>query len=1502
MPLSDVEKAICKAVVSQFIAENKPTTRRALLRQFKEAVPEALNRLVNFTVLKGVANATDAFLPTSLAFRWCGDADLLRFAKHSVEVVLGTLRTLFNHDLEQPEQPEHTPDDIGAQAKELKTPIEPQTIRIGLYLAGEFGVFATIRSDPEYTQIVALRIGEGILTIGDIEKVWDKHIEQWGQRLERESAKDIENSATQSEASSSSNEQDDAGVRPEATPKTGGTQPVAQPFVYLSYTPEDQAWHSRIRTHLANTGFTILDRLPTKSEDLMKSTLEKAHVFVLLVSSHYLASDEILKSELPQIRSLSQARSSRPIALILAPCQWQSFLGLREFSVIPEDGRTLAEGSPDQIGEDLDTLAREVRRALQETDKAEAPPQHGVPPIDLSRVEIAPNVIKLIPRDTAVRYKIMPVARVGSVLTIAMTDPTNVFAIDDIKFMTGFNVEPMVASESAIARAIRKFYGEEGLTPTDANQVRINELARELEVKAKTVIDLLPGYGVTEKKTHSSSIPTDVAEKVRKRIKGFAETQATSAWITQETFNRFSDEALDVLSRANRIRTNLDAPIIHTRHLLLAFREFAAGFAKVGSFTQLISFVTAHHKNLGEVLAPVPPIPKATAPLLTRPPAVSPNARNALLTAISKAGAAGPVEVSHVLFGVLSTVKNASVRELNALGMTPDAVPLSPVAVHAIEQEPVLAGYQSDDPSGADLLGISDEVRALASVLAAKDADPPLSLGLFGDWGTGKSFFMRKLEGEIKRLGDDAKEAKKQLVESAYCSNIVQIPFNAWNYIDSDLWASLTSEIFENLAAAIVKERGLDKTETGRPSDPEELAAQRELVLAAASTSEAILAEAERKKAAAEKELNQTEERLASLQRSEAAIENALTPGEILRQALGSAMQDEKMKEYVGEITQTLRIPETQAAASEVQSEILQLKNAGGTIYFTLKNEKRLWIWLAALGIALISGLVVTNLLTWLGIQTLANRVLGALTFASALLIPFVNTTRKVLAVVQAAKESKRQLIEQKKREQTLQLEKTREAVRQNVAAARNTIAETHERIKKLNERLDSMRADRRMADYIRERHQSTDYTQRLGIISRVRSDLRHLSTLLRDVRQEAEQEEFDKDMKNRQKEKEDKRKEQGKPELFPRIDRIVLYIDDLDRCPEKNVVEVLQAVHLLLAFPLFVVVVGVDPRWLLHSLRQHSQAFQNDELQNDESSPLAEERHWQSTPLNYLEKIFQIPYSLRPIEKKGFGEIVDKFARSSEAPGVEVPRPDKRDEPKTSRATTFDQQAGAALPGPETGYEASPLPGASVTPEQTQADVAATSPQPTASQHPSVPPVVDRNPAQLQIGDSERALMKELDEFIPTPRAGKRFINIYRLLRASIRTNELEAFTGNQHGGGYQAATLLLALLTGCPSQATEILRVLIDEEPSGNWWEFVSSFKDRKLGKSASSDASASTAKAAAERRANRASWVELFEKLDKVKHLVSDRSCEQFVEWAPRVARYSFQSGRVLSYQKR
>ena len=91
--------------------------------------------------------------------------------------------------------------------------------------------------------------------------------------------------------------------------------------------------------------------------------------------------------------------------------------------------------------------------------------QYGVPAINLSYYEVDPGVVKLVPQETAVRYQVVPLSRVGSTLTIAMVDPTNVFAMDDIKFMTGLNVEPVVASETSIQDAIIKFYGVSEASP-----------------------------------------------------------------------------------------------------------------------------------------------------------------------------------------------------------------------------------------------------------------------------------------------------------------------------------------------------------------------------------------------------------------------------------------------------------------------------------------------------------------------------------------------------------------------------------------------------------------------------------------------------------------------------------------------------------------------------------------------------------------------------------------------------------------------------------------------------------------------------------------------------------------------------------------------------------------------------------------------------------------------------------------------------------------------------
>ncbi len=84
--------------------------------------------------------------------------------------------------------------------------------------------------------------------------------------------------------------------------------------------------------------------------------------------------------------------------------------------------------------------------------------QYGVPSVNLELFDIEESVIRLIPQDVAQKYSVLPLSRVGATLTLAMVDPTNVFAMDDIKFMTGLNIEPVVVSEASVQEAIAKYY------------------------------------------------------------------------------------------------------------------------------------------------------------------------------------------------------------------------------------------------------------------------------------------------------------------------------------------------------------------------------------------------------------------------------------------------------------------------------------------------------------------------------------------------------------------------------------------------------------------------------------------------------------------------------------------------------------------------------------------------------------------------------------------------------------------------------------------------------------------------------------------------------------------------------------------------------------------------------------------------------------------------------------------------------------------------------------
>jgi type IV pilus assembly protein PilB len=138
--------------------------------------------------------------------------------------------------------------------------------------------------------------------------------------------------------------------------------------------------------------------------------------------------------------------------------------------------------------------------------------QYGVPSINLAQFEIDPAVIKLIPAETAQKYQIIPLSRSGATLTIAMTDPTNVFAMDDIKFMTGYNVEPVVASETAVGESIVRYYAL-GRQPAVGGSVVGGSSALEMAAKSIEEMSIATGAEDVEVLQDLEEISAESLEK-----------------------------------------------------------------------------------------------------------------------------------------------------------------------------------------------------------------------------------------------------------------------------------------------------------------------------------------------------------------------------------------------------------------------------------------------------------------------------------------------------------------------------------------------------------------------------------------------------------------------------------------------------------------------------------------------------------------------------------------------------------------------------------------------------------------------------------------------------------------------------------------------------------------------------------------------------------------------------------------------------------------------------
>ena len=173
-----------------------------------------------------------------------------------------------------------------------------------------------------------------------------------------------------------------------------------------------------------------------------------------------------------------------------------------------------------------------------------------------------------------------------------------------------------------------------------------------------------------------------------------------------------------------------------------------------------------------------------------------------------------------------------------------------------------LSGYCADDVAGRDLLNIRSDVHAFATLIAARRVSPPLSIGLFGEWGSGKSFFMRQLRKAVQDICEHAQRSDKLQREMAFYKHIVQIEFNAWQYMEGNLWASLVAHIFRSLTPASGRNDAVEQVQSALATQLREKVREQQKASAEALKAENALTAAQKAVEQAEAAYSQASEKL----------------------------------------------------------------------------------------------------------------------------------------------------------------------------------------------------------------------------------------------------------------------------------------------------------------------------------------------------------------------------------------------------------------------------------------------------------------------------------------------------------------------------------------------------------------------------------------------------------------------------------------------------------------
>jgi KAP family P-loop domain len=705
----------------------------------------------------------------------------------------------------------------------------------------------------------------------------------------------------------------------------------------------------------------------------------------------------------------------------------------------------------------------------------------------------------------------------------------------------------------------------------------------------------------------------------------------------------------------------------------------------------------------------------------------------------------------------------------------------APFLEAAIPPADRVTGFSPDQTDGKDdPLAIAGDVDALAKLICLEEVTP-LSVAIFGGWGAGKTTFMNRLDARIRTLATRESQRRASAPPLAagsrgYVQNVVPIWFNAWQFVDANLWASLTAELFDQL----------------RSGGPEGASAKQHAALVEKVNQHvhALSDDAKSKREAAAKSAKAAEAARSARDDAARKLKRATddTLGEEALQALGEAYRAEKPQ------LDALGLSTAEASAQTFLDVARDSASLPGQLRAVSRLAWRQRGGLLALAVAALVALAAIGAVALLWKASLGTLVAGGValfTTVAALAGAIAPALRLVLSVASRGA-GVAQAVQKADADAASAFLKQEEQFRELSADARKREAQADDASKALSIYAEPTNGSNppRLLRYLLEDDPDTRALEKeVGLIGRTRRLFQALDYIMRHDADES-------------------------------LERIVIFIDDLDRCTEEQVYHALQATQLLLAFKSFVVVVGVDVDWVERTLAsQIAGRAPPDDPDN------------RLKAVNYLEKIFQVAFWLAPLsgpDGGGYGAYVHGLADpppTVKAPAKLAPIADaevERDDVFEPKIQSLVAGAGAEDVKSLVDIRA---PDIEITPEPSGAEPGET--EAGDDDAPATLEVVqlDQRESDFLASDAIAGIAAQ------TPRSVKRLINVYRLVRARLEKSGADLLGDKPD---YPLIAFFVALETGQTAPIAngvfEGLKALKDGDSVANL-----ELKGRKKGRSA-------------------------------------------------------------------